>query len=116
MRADAWRDRPVRAAGLAVLCLVLLLLGAGCSRGADDPDPTPTPNDRFVIVTPTPGTPAPTTPTPVTGEQTYVVQPGDSLSSIASEFGVTQEALRAANGIEDPNSIYVGQQLIIPAG
>lgn len=106
--------RPRRAAGLAALCLALAL--CGCSRGGDDPEPTATPDDRFVIVTPTPGTPAPRTPTPVTGTRTYVVQPGDSLSGIAAQFGVSQEDLQAANGIEDPNSIYVGQELIIPGG
>ncbi len=109
------RDQPGRAAGLAALCIGLLLL-VGCSRGDNEPDRTLTPNDHFVIVTPTPGTPVPLTPTPVTGDRTYVVQPGDSLSSIATEFGVSQEALQAANGIDDPNSIFVGQRLVIPDG
>ncbi|WP_363325841.1 peptidoglycan DD-metalloendopeptidase family protein [uncultured Caldilinea sp.] len=40
--------------------------------------------------------------------------PGDTLGAIAVRFGVTVEALVAANGIEDPNRIRVGQVLIIP--
>src|SRR5688572_535395 len=44
----------------------------------------------------------------------YVVQPGDSLSSIASRFNVSLNDLMAVNGIADPNQLTAGQQLIIP--
>ena len=44
----------------------------------------------------------------------YIVQPGDSLYSIAARFSITIEELLAANGIADANSLAVGQQLIIP--
>ena len=44
----------------------------------------------------------------------YIVQPGDSLSSIALRFGVSLPELMSANGITDANSLDVGQQLIIP--
>lgn len=44
----------------------------------------------------------------------YIVQPGDSLSSIASRFNVSLNDLMAANGIADPNQLTAGQQLIIP--
>jgi LysM repeat protein len=46
--------------------------------------------------------------------QTYVVAEGDSLSSIAQRFGVTVEALAVANGIDDPDVITLGQELVIP--
>jgi rare lipoprotein A len=42
---------------------------------------------------------------------TYVVQPGDSMSSVAWELGMTVEELAAANGIADPDLIYAGQTL-----
>ena len=45
----------------------------------------------------------------------YVVQSGESLSVIAEKYGVTVEAIMAANGIDDPNTIKVGQELLIPA-
>jgi murein DD-endopeptidase MepM/ murein hydrolase activator NlpD len=45
---------------------------------------------------------------------TYVIQPGDSLSVIAGQFGLTVEELAEANGISDPNVIKVGQVLVIP--
>ncbi len=44
----------------------------------------------------------------------YIVQPGDTLSSIAARFNVSLEDLMAANGITDPNLLSAGQQLIIP--
>lgn len=44
----------------------------------------------------------------------YVVQPGDSLSSIASRFNVSLNDLLAANNISDPNQLTAGQQLLIP--
>jgi murein DD-endopeptidase MepM/ murein hydrolase activator NlpD len=44
----------------------------------------------------------------------YVVQPGDSLSSIAARFSVPLSNLMAANGITDPNQLDAGQQLVIP--
>lgn len=46
----------------------------------------------------------------------YVVQYGDTLSSIARHFHTTVQAILAANGRTNPNYIYVGQRLIIPTG
>jgi len=45
---------------------------------------------------------------------TYIVQQGDTLSSIALRFGVSAEDIQNANGISDPNAIQIGQRLIIP--
>lgn len=45
----------------------------------------------------------------------YTVQAGDSLQAIAQQFGVSLEALAAANGLTNPNAILAGQQLLIPA-
>src|SRR5215207_8287490 len=45
----------------------------------------------------------------VGGGGTYVVQAGDTLSSVAAELGTTVEYLAAKNGIEDPNLLYAGQ-------
>ena len=46
----------------------------------------------------------------------YVVQPGDTLSSIAQRFGTTVQAIAQANNITNINLIVVGQVLIIPVG
>jgi len=44
----------------------------------------------------------------------YIVQPGDTLSLIASRFNVDLEDLMAANDISDPNLLSAGQELVIP--
>ncbi len=49
------------------------------------------------------------------GSGSYVVKRGDNLSKIAEEQHTTVAALVEANGIENPNHIYVGQELIIPS-
>ncbi len=49
-----------------------------------------------------------------TGADTYVVQPGDTLSRIAAVFGCTVEEIVAANGLPDADTLSVGQTLIIP--
>lgn len=72
--------------------------------GGSNPTPTPPPG-----ATPTP------TPPP-TGGSVYVVQAGDTLNRIAIRFGVTTTAIMQANGLTNPNLIYVGQTLNIPAG
>lgn len=45
----------------------------------------------------------------------YTVQQGDTLSNIAVAYGVSINDLMAANGISDPDRIFPGQQLRIPA-
>jgi LysM repeat protein len=54
-----------------------------------------------------------TTPTP-SAEGVYIVQEGDYPGSIAEQFGISAEELMEANGITDPTSLIVGQELIIP--
>lgn len=43
----------------------------------------------------------------------YVVQPGDTVSSIAERFGVSQRRLISDNGISDSGQLAVGQALLI---
>ena len=44
----------------------------------------------------------------------HTVAAGDTLSAISQQYGVTVDELMAANGLDDPNLIYIGQQLTIP--
>jgi len=44
----------------------------------------------------------------------YTVRRGDSVSTIASRYGVSAQALLAANGIRNANRIYPGQELKLP--
>jgi len=103
----------MRTRTLAALPLCLLIAGSllACRTEGGDPsaihtatppDPLPTPR-LFVFGRP-----------PIAGN-TYTVQPGDSLSSIADQFGVTVEELMAANGIDDPTQLVEGEVLVIPA-
>ena len=62
---------------------------------------------------PTAGTqPSPIPPTPTL--TVYVVQSGDTLGSIAEQFGVPVEDILRANGLTDPDVLDVGQTLVIP--
>ncbi len=119
-----------RALWLALFTLLLTASCGGDSGGEATPIPsaqtTPTATKMLPIVTPTPGTlgsPSPTanvenTPTaaeePAGEGEAYVVEAGDTLESIAAKFDVTVEALKVANGVEDPNDLATGQTLTIP--
>ena len=45
---------------------------------------------------------------------TYIVQSGDTLNEIALRFGVTTEEIIAANALDNPNALLIGQSIIIP--
>ncbi len=64
----------------------------------------------------TPHAPAAAAPTPPPAQLVYTVQAGDALGVIAQAYDVSIEDLMVANGITDPNMLYVGQVLIIPVG
>ena len=55
----------------------------------------------------------PTTP-PSPTPKTYTVRAGDTISNIAEEFDISMEELMAANRLQDPNELSVGQVLVIP--
>jgi len=44
----------------------------------------------------------------------HVIQAGESLASIALQYGVSVEELADYNYIVDPNRVFVGQQVVIP--
>ncbi len=89
------------------------------------PSPTPTPTPTHTpTLTPTPTvtstptrtpTPTPTsTPTPIPPVRTYKVKPGDTLASIAKDFGISLEALLEANDLSERAVIRPGDTLLIP--
>lgn len=48
------------------------------------------------------------------GVMTYIIKPGDTLSSIARQFDTTVEELVRLNNISDPDLIIAGETLLIP--
>ena len=46
--------------------------------------------------------------------QIHVVKQGDTLFAIANTYGTTTEALIAANELDAPNQLVIGQALVIP--
>ena len=46
---------------------------------------------------------------------THVVEPGEELGLISKLYDVSMAEIVALNGIEDPDLLYVGQELTIPA-
>jgi LysM repeat protein len=75
------------------------------------------PGQTLVIPGPTGVSPSdPVIPDTGAGEQIYTIQAGDSLSRIASRYGSTTAALVQRNPqIADPDLIYPGQSIVIPA-
>ena len=52
---------------------------------------------------------------PASAAQSHQIQPGDTLSEIAEIYGVSVNTLARYNGIADPNSIFIGEDIAIPA-
>ena len=55
-------------------------------------------------------------PVSVAKTQTYIVQKGDILSQLAVDFDTPTATLVALNNLADPDVLYVGQELLVPAG
>ena len=106
---------------LATGSIVLALLGAAC--GSSD---TASPTGSTITVEATSFATLPTTPTTlpnqttvpaVAGEQKYTVQSGDYPLGVAQKFGVTLDAMNAANAATAGYSaFFAGLEIIIPAG
>ena len=93
------------------------------TREVDQPSPIPpTPEPTSTPIPPATVTPAPTEPPappptphcgPPAGWVTYIVQPNNTLYSLARHFGVTTGTLQRANCMSD-YAIRVGQELHVP--
>jgi LysM repeat protein len=117
-----------RAAVAVACCIAPLLLAAGCGSSTGDgarSTVTPIQPSSYVTIEPatttTSTTLAPNATTPGGGgistvEQTYVVVGGDSLSKIASLYGITIDVLCNYNGWTDcPGHLLLpGDPVLIP--
>ena len=53
---------------------------------------------------------------PLPASRVYIVNPGETLATIAARFGTTVSAIMRVNSIYNANFIYSGQRLNIPSG
>jgi LysM repeat protein len=108
-RSTSRRRKPTGIVVAVLVAVIVVALAAlfGLDRGTEGEETV----TRSAVST-TARIPATTT---TTGQAVaYQVQPGDTLSSIADRFGVTTEAIVAANQIADRDHLTEGQSLVIP--
>ncbi len=73
------------------------------------------------IIIPGQDAPAPPPEAPVqsppsaTSVTTHIVQRGENLATIAAKYGVTYLQLASMNGLANPDALFVGQELRVPA-
>jgi LysM repeat protein len=94
------------AAPIVFLIAVIALIGIVVQSGVMDSDTS----------TPTPTVTATGSGGGTTGAATkkYVVQSGDSLSTIAARFNTTTSELRALNPELTGSTVVVGQRIVVP--
>lgn len=92
-----------------VSTVAAVLTLSGCLREAAPPPPVVAPTLEVVVATQGP----PPVPTPGK-QQLYEVREGDTLSGISARFGVDEEAILKQNPDLDKDTLFVGQELVIP--
>lgn len=100
---------PARAAAFVLLALFAT---TGCTgvQGAARPTPAPSSEPPLVEL----GELREPHPEPELVSVRHTVAPGETLYRISRTYGITVEELSEANGISDPRTLVVGQELIIP--
>ncbi|MBE7520385.1 MAG: LysM peptidoglycan-binding domain-containing protein [Thermoflexaceae bacterium] len=116
---------------LAAALAAFLTVGCGGDDDAEAPTPatrtpatstasTPSPGGTSTVAgSPSPAGSASASPSPaaggtVTSGSTYVVKAGDTLWDLAVAWGVTVEAIVAANNLASPDDLSIGQELKVP--
>ena len=123
------KTRAGRREAVRALCLLCCIALVACSTPPPAPATvTPAPaatalaaapaTSHLALVPAQPGaaTPVPATPTTLSAPFVYRVQAGDTLLEIAARFDVSVAAIMAANGLDDPDTLAIDQELVIPAG
>ncbi len=123
--SSRWNKAGRLAAALAAILAALVALAA-CGRGENVIYITATPmrDEQGTIIvpptmtpdepTPTPIEPTPNPPRPMPQGGIYLVQQGDTLGTIAEQYGLTVADLMAANALTSPDTLEVNQALTIP--
>jgi LysM repeat protein len=105
---------------LLPLWLLALIMLAGCTPSTGTLQPAPQVDlQPYITLTPVTLTPVvfPATASPVPSQTPFIysIARGDTLSLLAQRFGVSLEALLAANPGLAPQAMSVGQKINIPA-
>lgn len=96
--------------GLVILLRPLALLAQTVEPPATEPALLPTPTLAAGEVTSTPDPAAPFIP------RVHIVQDGENLTIIATNYAVSVEDILAINNLPNGDLLAVGQELIIPGG
>jgi len=105
------RVEPVETLNAAAVTATSTPAEASAPAATPTSEATSTPPPAPVLT----ATPAPEqAAAPASTSAVYTVRAGDTLAAIAQAYGVTVSAIVEANGIQDPNLIEVGQELVIP--
>jgi LasA protease len=131
MRSETDIVGKIKSVPFLVAVLLLAVLSSSCSRQEDRTRSARTPvsepgvpavagatsasaaTDDIAVVAGLPDVGA--MPAPEARPQSYVVQAGDTLSSIAARFDCTVQDLIQTNQLANPNLLSVGQELGIPS-
>ncbi|HEY7065354.1 MAG TPA: LysM peptidoglycan-binding domain-containing protein [Chloroflexota bacterium] len=115
--ARAGRGVPPWLIGAVVALALLVAAGVGLSRFGPALAPAPAPATAVPAPTAAPPPEPTAAPAPTAAPErptSYTVEDGDTLGGIAAQFDTTIDALMEANGIDDADTVFVGQQLTIP--
>jgi LysM repeat protein len=93
---------------LAAATVAVLLIRAGLDSNGEQRPPATRPSRTATE----PATTRSNPPAPV--QRTYTIQEGDTFETIASDLDTTVERLQALNPEVDPNSLQVGQRIVVP--
>ena len=100
---------------LAVTILVLLVRSA---TSEDEPatatPPATTPAATTTTAPAATPPPADTAPATTAASSTYTIEAGDTLQTIADQYGTTVEELLVLNPGVDPTALQVGQTIQVP--
>jgi LysM repeat protein len=94
----------------------MLVILVGCRNEPRDPamlTPAATPIPTAPATSTVPASPTPI-PSPTPLVVIHVVQAGDTLLAIATQYGVTVEEIVELNDLENPDALQIGQELRIP--